>query len=112
MSAPNPNPLENVVEAYLCRRVRAAGGQTIKLVSLNKGTPDRLVLLPGGYLYLVETKRPKGGKLSPAQELFISRAARMGTRVEVLSSTDEVNDWLEAHWERHDHKHDLQSERR
>jgi hypothetical protein len=60
--------LESAIEKKLRARVKAHGGQCLKWVSPGEsGVPDRIVLLPGGRVVFVETKRPKGGKLSPLQ---------------------------------------------
>lgn len=69
------------------------GGRFIKMIPVIKGTPDRLVLLPGGRMYLVELKAV-GGRLSAAQKLFIERAAELGTAVTVLEGRDEVDAWI------------------
>jgi len=50
---------EKIVEQYLRRRARELGGKAYKLVSPgNDGMPDRLVVMPGGRVAFVETKRP------------------------------------------------------
>ena len=61
--------LEKDIEQKLRKAVEAAGGKCLKWVCPGwSGVPDRLVLLPGGRLVFVETKRPKGGKLSELQK--------------------------------------------
>ncbi len=50
---------ESTIEAYLRDRVKELGGKAYKFVSPgNDGVPDRLVCLPGGRAFFVETKRP------------------------------------------------------
>lgn len=45
------------------------GGRCEKLVNVGfAGFPDRTVLLPGGKVIFVETKRPKGGRYSALQD--------------------------------------------
>lgn len=62
------NPLEKEIEKKLREKVEALGGRCLKWVCPGwRGVPDRLVLLPGGRVFFVETKRPKGGKLSALQ---------------------------------------------
>lgn len=85
---------ESEVEAYLHRQVRALGGRSYKMAPTIKGMPDRLVLLPGGHTLLVELKT-KGGRVSPAQQLWHTRAAQCGVQVAVLSSKEEVDLWLD-----------------
>lgn len=85
--------LEENVEDFFRRQVRLLGGRAIKLVPVEKGMPDRLVLLPGGLMFLVELKQAKS-KPSPAQVVWHMRAARMGHPVAVLHTKDEVRAWL------------------
>jgi len=60
--------LERDIEQKLRREVERRGGRCLKWVCPGwSGVPDRIVLLPGGRIYFVETKRPKGGKLSTLQ---------------------------------------------
>lgn len=62
------NPLEKEIEKKLRTKVEALGGRCLKWTCPGwSGVPDRIVLLPGGRIYFVETKRPKGGKLSALQ---------------------------------------------
>lgn len=88
------DPLERVLEARLFKKVRTLGGLCVKLGPIVKGAPDRLVLLPGGRVFLVELKRsPKEG-LSPAQGLWHARAAQRGTYVHVLHGAAEIDEWI------------------
>lgn len=52
------------------------------------GVPDRLVILNG--LYLVELKRPDGGKLSPLQIAVHKKLAKAGAPVTVLKDREGV----------------------
>lgn len=87
---------ESSVEALLHREVRKAGGNTFKLAPTIKGIPDRLVLLPGGQVHLVELKA-EGGRLSPAQRLWHDRAAALGTTVHVITGSSQARRWVEDH---------------
>jgi hypothetical protein len=60
-----------------------------------RGYPDRLVILPWGRIFLVETKAPKG-ELRPAQRVFIERAAKIGVVVPVLWTVEQVDEWVAA----------------
>ena len=61
-------PLEKDIEKKLRQKVEALGGFCLKWVCPGwSGVPDRIVLLPGARIYFVETKRPKGGRLSALQ---------------------------------------------
>lgn len=63
------NVLEKDIEQKLVDMVRRHGGKCPKWVSPGwAGVPDRLCLLPGGQIIFVETKRPKGSKVSALQK--------------------------------------------
>lgn len=72
-------PLERDIEAKLRTIVQACGGYSLKWVCPGwSGVPDRIVLLPGARIFFVETKRPKGGKVSKLQELWWRRLTTLG----------------------------------
>lgn len=84
--------LETEVEGYLRRRVEAQGGKCVKFVpDFTRGFPDRIVILPGGCLIWVETKRPVGGVLDPYQNVQHTILRRLGQRVEVAWSREDVD---------------------
>ena len=86
--------LEREVEGYLVRQVEKMGGMCPKFDSV-RGWPDRIVLLPSGVLAWVETKRPVGGVLSPAQLVIHEQLRRVGQQVYVVWSREEVDELLE-----------------
>jgi hypothetical protein len=92
---PLAHELEASLEAYFNRQVRLLGGRATKLAPTEKGVPDRLVLLPGGRMYLVELKTTKG-RTSAAQDLWHERAAALGTRVQLLVGRAGIDKWLQA----------------
>jgi len=57
-----------------------------------KGTPDRLVLWPGGWVEFVELKR-EGGVVSEAQKVQMARLRELGFTVRVLTGKTEVERW-------------------
>jgi hypothetical protein len=61
--------LESEVEKKLCKRVKnELHGRAFKFVSPGQnGVPDRIILVPMGRIYFVETKAP-GKKLRKLQE--------------------------------------------
>lgn len=62
-------PLEKDIERALGRMVGRNGGRCLKWVCPGwLGVPDRICLLPGGRIYFVETKRPKGGEIGEMQK--------------------------------------------
>lgn len=86
--------LEREVEGYLVRQVEKMGGRCPKFDSV-RGWPDRIVLLPAGVVAWVETKRPVGGVLSPAQLVVHEQLRRVGQQVYVVWSQEEVDELLE-----------------
>ena len=60
--------LERDIEKRLIRPVRELGGLCLKFETPGyTGVPDRIILLPGGVIRFVETKKP-GKKERPRQE--------------------------------------------
>lgn len=89
--------LESTVERKLVQGVEALGGIADKVVSLGRrGFFDRLVLLPGGRVFFVETKRPKRGRLTPHQRRRHADYEARGAAVFVLSTLEQVERFLEA----------------
>lgn len=63
--------LEREIEAKLVKMVKQTGGLALKWVCPGwSGVPDRIVLLPRGKVIFVETKRPKGGRVSSRQQYW------------------------------------------
>jgi hypothetical protein len=63
--------LEKDIETKLRQMVEKHGGKCLKWVCPGwRGVPDRIILLPGGLVIFVETKRPKGGKIDPLQRVW------------------------------------------
>ena len=83
---------ENYLEAVFANLVRRMGGVTEKLAPVRRGVPDRLVLLPGGRVELVELKT-LSGSLSALQSLWHERAALLGTQVTVLRGQAAIEEW-------------------
>lgn len=66
--------LEKDIEQKLRKMVESHGGLCLKWVCPGwSGVPDRIILLPGGRVMFVETKRPKGGKVSKLQDWWYKR---------------------------------------
>jgi hypothetical protein len=79
------------VESELRRQVMALGGlcEKVKLIG-RRGFPDRLCFLPGNVVALVETKRPRGGKLSVHQQRYRDRLLALGIAVEVIRNSEDI----------------------
>ena len=80
---------ERDVERYLYEQVRRAGGLALKLAPTVVGIPDRLVILPDRPMFFVEVKSPTG-RLRPVQSAVHERLRKMGQRVEVIYSPNDV----------------------
>ncbi len=77
--------LERDIEKKLRTKVERCGGKCLKWVCPGwSGVPDRIVLLPGGRIFFVETKRPKGGMLSKLQEKWQKWLTDLGFSVWVI----------------------------
>lgn len=71
--------LEKEIENSLRKTVIRHGGMCLKWVCPGwSGVPDRIILLPGGLVIFVETKRPKGGRYSPMQDKWRDWLIRLG----------------------------------
>ena len=85
-------PKESVIEQQLVDRVRALGGVADKVrVDGRRGFCDRLVVLPGGRIILIEVKRPRGGRLSPHQKQYREIYARLGVTIELVRSEADID---------------------
>lgn len=77
------NKLEKDIEKKLRKMVEKHGGLCLKWSCPGwSGVPDRIVLLPGGCLVFVETKRPKGGRLSELQKWWAKKLVGLGFQYE------------------------------
>lgn len=71
--------LEKEIERGLVAMVERHGGRCLKWVCPGwSGVPDRILLLPGGRIYFVETKRPAGGRLSALQRKWRDWLLKLG----------------------------------
>lgn len=83
--------LERDIEKKLRDTVRKHGGQCLKWnCPGTAGVPDRIVLMPGGRIYFIETKRPKGGKLSALQKYNHKLLRELGFYVWVIWTLDDA----------------------
>ena len=88
--------LEREVEHRLVSRVAAMHGACVKFIPDNKvGMPDRIVMLPRGVLVWVETKKPKGGKVSAVQKHRHKQLRALGQRVYVCWTVEQVDKLLD-----------------
>ncbi|MGM9969808.1 MAG: VRR-NUC domain-containing protein [Anaeroplasma sp.] len=89
------NMLEKSVEEYLIQGIKYRGGECIKIeTSSERGWPDRLCILPYGIIFLVETKKPKGGVISKYQGHVIGRINDLGTHAYIAHTREVVDSIL------------------
>lgn len=85
---------EAKVEKRLTERVQNLGGLCWKFTSPgNKGVPDRFVTL-NGLVCFVETKRPKGGRISDMQKWRIHQLIMNGQKAYVIKNIDQVEELI------------------
>lgn len=71
--------LEKDIEKKLVEMVKRHGGVCLKWVCPGwSGVPDRIVLLPHARIFFVETKKPKGGKVSKLQKWWAKKLTDLG----------------------------------
>ena len=86
---------EKDVEQRLVKKIKARGGLCLKWTSPGTtGVPDRLVFFQGQVIP-VELKSPTGS-LSPRQTLVISQIHTCGVKTWVLSSFEEVDEFVDS----------------
>ena len=85
---------EKALEAELRERCKALGWMCIKLTSqYQRGLPDRLILMPGGRVCFVELKTT-GRKPTALQKVTHERLRALGYRVEVVDTTESLNNLI------------------
>ena len=85
---------EKKIEQRLVKKVKEKGGLCLKWVSPSTtGVPDRLVF-HNSKVIPVELKDPKG-KLSARQELMIKEVQARGVQTHVLSSEQQVDQFVD-----------------
>ncbi|MCM1130102.1 MAG: VRR-NUC domain-containing protein [Roseburia sp.] len=89
---------EKTIEEYLKAQVESRLGMCIKLnTTSERGFPDRLCILPGGYIMFVETKRPKGGKVSKYQNHILSELNNTGARAYLANTKESVDSLMKRY---------------
>ena len=83
--------LEKAVEKELCDRVKSElGGWALKFTSPGQnGVPDRIVLVPHGRVYFVETKAP-GKNLRKLQTYVCGLIKQLGFKVLRIDTKEKV----------------------
>lgn len=84
---------EAAVERHLVAVVRKLGGEALKFTSPGRRhVHDRLVLLPGGEVWFVETKAP-GAKPRAGQVRFHALLKRLRCATVVLDTKEKIDAW-------------------
>lgn len=87
--------LESEVEKKLCKRVKEElRGRAFKFVSPGQnGVPDRIILIPMGRIYFVETKAP-GKKMRRLQEWVADGIRALGFKVLRIDTIEKVEEFI------------------
>lgn len=85
------NPLEETVEDYLVKKVKALGGYALKGDIKGQRFLDRILILPHGRTIWCECKRPLNGRYSKHQEETIKRLTEMGHLCAKVKNKTEVD---------------------
>jgi hypothetical protein len=86
---------ENDIDKHFCEAVSAAGGVTKKIIGRGwKGCADHLTAFSFNRLFLVELKRPRGGRIKFHQDEDAREWYQMGVVKVYLRNTDEINAWI------------------
>ncbi len=85
---------ESYIESRLREAVKRLGGLAIKLTSFSfTGLPDRLILLPGGKVFFVETKcsetKPRSRQLIVHEQL-----RSLGFMVFIVRTNEDLKEFL------------------
>jgi hypothetical protein len=95
MKTENKNFREAEIEKYFVWAVALIGGKTYKFKSISqRGVADRIACLPNGDTWFVEVKRPKGGVLSPLQDLFAEEMWTLKQHYVCMWTKEDVDQWL------------------
>lgn len=87
--------LESSLETEFYKEARRIGARAIKIVPIQRGLPDRLVIMPGGMMYLVELKT-ETGHLSPIQKHWHETLKReQELDVHVLYGRRQMVEWFQ-----------------
>lgn len=87
---------EKSIEQVLVQKAKERGGIAMKFVSPGlDGVPDRIVLLPHGYIAFVELKAP-GKKLRPLQEKRKRTLESLGFHVYIIDNSQMIGGILDA----------------
>ncbi len=85
---------ERKLESACRRRAIQSGGLLVKWVSPGwAGVPDRLLLMPGGRMTMIEFKAP-GRRLTPLQQVRHAMLGKLGFHPKVIDNVDDFEKLL------------------
>ena len=81
---------EKTLERKLVKEIQRLGGWSIKVLSVHvSGLPDRICLLPGGFVFFAEIKTT--GRKPTKIQLYVHKRIRdLGFQVEVVDSLADI----------------------
>lgn len=83
------------IEEYLKREIEKLGGLCVKFIpTFFNGFPDRILLLPGGRIWFVETKAP-GKKAGALQRIVHGMLTSRGFKVFILDSYEKIDKFIQ-----------------
>lgn len=86
---------ERAIEQRLRTAVKSKGGLALKFTSPGTaGVPDRIVLTSDGRVFFVELKAP-GKHLSPKQVKMEAVLGKLGHKVRVIDSIEQVKEFVD-----------------
>ena len=89
--------LEKDIEKKVCDYAKSKGTLTYKFTSPNRAAvPDRIFIVPGGFVYFVEFKR-EGQKPTPAQAREHARLREQGCVVWVIDNVADGIKMVDCH---------------
>lgn len=88
---------ESTIEDYLNAKIAEHGGFTRKIQYIGRrGCADRLVVLPGGILDLVELKRPDVNTAAPHQQREHRLFRDRGVHVYLLNTKELIDEYIKT----------------
>ena len=86
---------ESQLERKLFEQIKKMGGMALKFISPGRaGVPDRIILMPGGKIYFVEMKSPRG-EVNPIQEYVFEKFKNLGFEVNILNSDEKIKNFIQ-----------------
>ena len=88
--------VEKMIEDYLVKKIESLGGKCKKWACPGwSGVPDRIILMPQGKVFFVETKAPLR-KLRKRQEFRKTQLEELGFTVLVIDGKQKVDRLVES----------------